>query len=410
MASTAKWTFMIYLAGDNNLSPAADVDLREMRTVGSTPEVNIVTQVDRYGTQGTTRYRIEVDGTEETTETLGVQDSGDPETLVGFIKWAAHKYPAEYYALILWNHGSGWEPSEMDRVAKKVGAENYTGREVVERSSTPLRRALFRTTLEKIFELPSPADRAIASDDGSGHSLDTVELGRVLDTAVKTIGQPFELLGMDACLMSNFEVAYQVSPYARYMVASEENEPNNGWPYDEVLREVVDDANAPTQRLAAHVVRAYIDWYARQGYSGPVTQSACDLSKVKGVAEALDKLADALSASLQTVAMDMWRAQRTSARFWHNTLWDIAHFCEELEKTTTDNRVKEAARETQAALRPGEGNFIIAEAHNGQSVQRCGGSSIYLLPPPQEMSRYYDELEFARKHRWLSLLKQYHTL
>lgn len=401
---------MIYLAGDNNLSPAADTDLREMRMVGSTPLVNIVAQVDRSEGLGTTRYRIEREGVDETTEALGVQDSGDPETLVQFIAWAAQKYPARKYALILWNHGSGWEPSEMGRVAERVGAENYDGREVVERSSTPLRRALFRTTLEKIFRLPTPMERAIASDDGSGHSLDTVELGKVLEKAVHLIGQPLELLGMDACLMSNFEVAYQVSPYARYLVASEENEPNSGWPYDEVLRRIIEDTSVPTETLAAHIVRAYIDWYAQEDYEGPVTQTACNLSKVQEVAAALDKLAGALSASLQTAAMDMWKAQRNSARFWHNTLWDISHFCEELEKLSADEQIKEAARETIAVLRPGTDNFIVAEAHSGKRVERCGGSSIYLIPPPLDLSQYYDELEFARHHSWLSLLKQYHAL
>ena len=36
----AKWTFMLYMAGDNNLSSAGDADLAELRQVGSTPDVN----------------------------------------------------------------------------------------------------------------------------------------------------------------------------------------------------------------------------------------------------------------------------------------------------------------------------------------------------------------------------------
>ena len=410
MKSAAKWTFMIYLAGDNNLSPAADVDLIEMRAVGSTAEVNVLAQVDRHGAAGTTRYKVEQKGDGEATEALGVQDSGDPETLVGFIDWAAAKYPAERYALILWNHGGGWEPSEMDRVAAKVGAENYTGREATERSSSPLRRALFRTTVEKIFELPSPTERAIASDDGSGHSLDTVELGKVLERGVKIIGQPFDLLGMDACLMSNFEVAYQAQPYARYMVASEENEPNNGWPYEEVLREVTGTPDLPTDKLAAHIVEAYVHSYVSRSYNGPVTQTACDLSKVGTVARALDALADALRTRLPAAAMDMWRAQRSSASFWHKTLWDVTHFCEELEALGTDDALRQAARDVREALKPGPGNYTVAEAHHGDAVQRCGGSSIYMIPPPWDISRYYGELEFAKRHGWLSLLEAYHTV
>ena len=49
MASPAKWTYLVYLGGDNDLSDAGERDLWEMAAVGSTPEVNIVAQFDRIG-------------------------------------------------------------------------------------------------------------------------------------------------------------------------------------------------------------------------------------------------------------------------------------------------------------------------------------------------------------------------
>jgi hypothetical protein len=409
MIAKTKWTCMIYLAGDNNLSPAADVDLKEMRRVGSTKDVNIIAQVDRAGGQGTTRYCIQCDGKGEKPESLGTMDSGDPKTLTDFISWAATSYPAEHYALILWNHGGGWEPSEMDRIARAAGTPDYSPREATERSATPLARTLFRTSLQKIFSLSSPAERAICSDDGSGHSLDTIELGNVLKQAVKTLGQPLDLLGMDACLMSNLEVAYQVQLYAKYMVASEESEPNNGWPYDAVMRKLAEDADLPTAKLAEHVVHEYIKSYTDIGYTGAVTQAACDLSKINDVVGPLDKLADALVAHMPDTANEVWKAQKNSARFWHNTLWDISHFCEELTKGTSDNSVKKAAQDVQAALQSGPGHFVIAESHNGASVKRCAGSTIYLVPPITDISRYYADLDYARKHRWLPFLKAYHA-
>lgn len=400
---------MIYLAGDNNLSPAADVDLKEMRSVGSTEDVNIIAQVDRAGGQGTTRYCIQCDGKGEKPESLGTMDSGDPKTVTDFISWAAANYPAEHYALILWNHGGGWEPSEMDRIARAAGTPNYSPREATERSATPLARTFFRTSLEKIFSLSSPAERAICSDDGSGHSLDTIELGKVLKQAVKALGQPFDLIGMDACLMSNLEVAYQVQPYAKYMVASEESEPNNGWPYDTVMRKLADNADLPTAKLAAHIVQAYIKSYVDIGYDGPVTQAACDLSRINDVVKPLDNLAEALIAHMPDTANEVWKAQKNSARFWHNTLWDISHFCEELVKVTSDKSVRNAAQEVRAALQSGQDRFVIAEAHNGASVEHCAGSTIYLVSPITNISQYYGDLDYASKHRWLPFLQAYHA-
>jgi hypothetical protein len=43
----AKWTFMVYMAGDNNLDGAALRDIAEMAQAGSTKEVNILVQLDR---------------------------------------------------------------------------------------------------------------------------------------------------------------------------------------------------------------------------------------------------------------------------------------------------------------------------------------------------------------------------
>ncbi|MGB7452554.1 MAG: clostripain-related cysteine peptidase, partial [Lysobacterales bacterium] len=225
MGKRADWTFMVYMAGDNNLSTAGDADLKEMRQVGSNDRVNVLVEFDNAGNHGTRRIHVTKDGIGEDVESLGETDSGSPEVLSGFISWAAENYPADRYALILWNHGGGWEPAEVDRIARSVASPGYNGREVAERASSPLGRVLFRSSWQKIFSLSSPTERAICSDDGSGHSLDTIELGKVIAAGAETIGQPFDLLGMDACLMSNLEVAYQLRDHVCYLVASEENEP-----------------------------------------------------------------------------------------------------------------------------------------------------------------------------------------
>jgi len=399
---------MVYLAGDNNLASAGDADLAEMRAVGSTADVNVVAQFDRAN-RGASRFLLKQGGVEEQVENLGEIDSGAPKTLTEFIDWAARKYPAEHYALVLWNHGSGWEPSEMDRIARSMGTPNYNPREATERSASRLRRVMFRTTLERIFALPSPAERAICSDDNSGHSLDTIELGRVLAGAVKRIGRPLDLLGMDACLMSNLEVAYQLRPFVRYMVASEELEPTTCWPYDQVLRELVDHAHMPIADLAAHIVNVYVKSYVERRYPGSVTQAALDLSKVDTISGPLDELAKTLIAEMPQAAIEIWKAQRKSASFFGFTLWDIAHFCELLEESNGGAQVIEAAKAVREATEAGPDRCVIAEEHHGAPVSRCGGLSIYLILPPKPTSAFYGELDYSKRHEWPSLLQAYHS-
>jgi len=202
------WTFMVYMAGDNNLSTAAEEDLAELRAVGSTADVRVLVEVDRAGEGGTKRYRIERYGRGEEVAELGETDSGDSATLLDFVCWAVREEPSDRHALVLWNHGGGWAPTEIERVA--AGAPGFTGGEAAERAGSRIARLLFRGSLAKILHAGGPRERAICSDDGSGHSLDTLELGRLLGRLRAELGRPLDLLGMDACLMSNLEVAYEL--------------------------------------------------------------------------------------------------------------------------------------------------------------------------------------------------------
>jgi len=41
MTEKKAWTFMVFIAGDNNLDPAALLDIAEMAKVGSSSDLNI---------------------------------------------------------------------------------------------------------------------------------------------------------------------------------------------------------------------------------------------------------------------------------------------------------------------------------------------------------------------------------
>ena len=406
MAVSAKWTFMVYMAGDNNLSSAGDEDLREMREVGSTADVNLLVQFDNAGDNGTQRFRV-LKGGNDLVESLGETDSGDPNVLLDYMKWAKANYPADRYALILWNHGGGWEPSAIDEIAQEVKARGYSDREGAERSASTLRRAFFRPTLEKILGLGSPQERAICSDDGSGHSLDTIELGKVLEKAEAVLGQKLDLLGMDACLMSNLEVAYQAQPYVNYVVASEESEPNEGWPYEMVLPKLVANPGLSAADFACHIVQAYVQSYRDMGYSGDVTQAALDLGQISALNTALDHLADVLYDRLPKANQQIWKAQKRTKRFWHNTLADIGSLGSELKRGSRHKATKAAIAEVLAALQPGAGGFVMAEAHDGSGVAACTGATIYMPSPLVGVSQFYGDLEFAKKQQWKKMLDAY---
>jgi hypothetical protein len=208
--------------------------------------------------------------------------------------------------------------------------------------------------------------------------------------------------------MSNLEVAHQAKPYVRYMVASEDSEPNNGWPYDVVLRKLVDSPDLPTATLAQHIVHAYVKSYTDINYPSPVTQAAFNLSRIEKVTRPLDSVAGVLTGKMRNVKIKIRDAQFDSAHFYENTLWDIADFSGQLAKRTRDKDLRQAVKDLQVALRSDPGGFIIAEEHNGAKVDRCKGVSIY-LPLITDVSQFYTELDFAQQHRWAAMLQAYHA-
>jgi len=114
---------MIFMAADNNLEAATSLDINEIEKYGSTDQINFVAQIDRNGSYsnnselkwaGARRFFITKDKepdkmSSEMVEDLGDVDMADPTALTDFVEWVKENYPARRYALILWNHGTGWK-------------------------------------------------------------------------------------------------------------------------------------------------------------------------------------------------------------------------------------------------------------------------------------------------------------
>lgn len=69
------------------------------------------------------------------------------------------------------------------------------------------------------------------------------------------------ILGFDACLMASAEVAFTVSPYADYLIASQEVEPGNGWNYS-FLGTIQKDSNVTD--IGKNIIDSYSDYYSKK--------------------------------------------------------------------------------------------------------------------------------------------------
>jgi hypothetical protein len=402
----AKWTFMVYLAGDNNLERYGARDLSEMKAVGSTDEVAVVAQFDSMSDQITRRYYLTADqdlGADCVAE-LPEVNTGDPEALIDFITWACQTYPAERYGLVLWNHGSGWKDDDIYRVAEQQGVmDKVTRGQVRGLASGKPSRALFSTTLEKLVVEVAETERAILFDDSSADFLDNQEMRSVLQEAMDRVGRPCDLLGFDACLMSMLEVDYQVRDVGCVAVGSQEIEPGDGWPYDAILARLVDDPDMAPEVLGHTIVDAYVAFYQTHYPRLPVTQSAVSLARLEPAAEAVSNLSDALMGALgQREAVGLlFFALRSAQTFTDRDYVDLAHFCQLLADADPDSEVGLAAQQVVDLL-TGESSPLIAEAHHGSAVDNARGLSIYL--PARVLSPLYSQLQFAEKYRWNEFL------
>ena len=250
---------------------------------------------------------------------------------MSFVKWAADNYPADRYALILWNHGSGWWEDAKSRAAgpaaKKPRRHLFRQPSAIRPAGTPQHSA-------------PQAHRSICYDDTSGgDALDNRELKVVLTGICALLGKKIDLLGMDACLMNMVEVAYQLRDSVNVIVGSEIEEPFDGWPYTEILTYLTARPRQDTATLARWIVKRYLLSYKGKGET--VTQSALDVSRIADMTAKVDALSETLLASLEADSKLIEAAWRRSPRFYDDNYIDLACFAKNLrKKANADIRAK----------------------------------------------------------------------
>ncbi len=273
------WTIIVYMDGDNDLEQYALDDFNEMEMVDANGHtINVIVLLDRCDGEtiadgdwkGTRLYKIWHDTSSSKINSERLADSqylkitntddsdelnmGDPDTLSNFISFSKENYPADYYSLILWDHGSGWRSTNS---ATLTASEPQTFKAVCVDATSNDDMLLMSEVKQALF------------------------------------GKGLTLIGFDACLMSMVEVAYQLKDCAHYMVASEEVEPANGWLYANFLNSFIASGRSPI-----NLGQAIIDAYALDYY---YPMSLVDLSSIESMADAIDALSSALIDNLAEI-------------------------------------------------------------------------------------------------------------
>lgn len=401
-----EWTFMLFMAADNNLEAATSIDINELEKYGSTDQVNFVAQIDRNGKyshdselkwSGARRFYIKKDDsikkmTSPAVANLGNVDMAAPETLTDFVEWSVENYPAKKYCLILWNHGTGWKeinPSIMEMDVGEIG-------------------------------LPSGAQNAannisfnISYDDTSKTSMNIPTLEKTLAKVVKITGKPLEIMAFDACLMQMVEVAWSTKDYAKCQIGSPDLEPERGWPYDKVAAIVTKNPEIDGIQLARNITEAYAKSYnGSKGSQGntAVAISVFDHSKAEDFREDLNSFCKVAISNISDI--DKFEFARDEAlKYSYGDYIDLGHFLAILvQKTHAKSNVKSAATRLLKTIcgEGGKGGFVNRMAVNGDKFKESRGLSIF-FPTRQGFKNFqarYKLHSLAKDTEWFNFLAE----
>ena len=342
-------TIFMYEAADNDLERYAIRNIKQMSTVGSTNSLNIVVHLDirSNGKKICSHFYVEKNNIIEFNAGIQKMDSGDPQSLISYIKWGIETFPAEHYMLCFGDHGTGYIDPQGNRIIRATDLFVY--------NPVSCKLELDRSIdyLELIQTLDSYQDiriRGICWDDSTGHYLTNQKLTSALSTIKKDAmhGKKFDIIGFDACLMSMLEIADLVKDYAHILVSSQEVELGTGWNYQTVLSPFLQGPIDPIT-FAKHIVNVYEDTYAP--HTNDYTLSAIDLDHIGELGNNINAIADLLVSCLKMQknnsvkqAIALSRNRRLCTHFDMPQYIDLHHFYKNLQtnlKSFTFNNEQE---------------------------------------------------------------------
>jgi hypothetical protein len=363
------WTVLHYSMADTNLEPFMAADVNELGAVGSNKNLQVREFMDRsadYGDDevldqgswvGSRVFDIGAGGATEVVEDLGDVDSADPAVLAKFIADGIEAHRAGHYALVISDHGASWP--------------------------------------------------GIGPDEGSDYDvLDLAEITGAISSGLKEAGvDKLDLLGFDACLMANYEVASAVAPLADRLVASQELEPGHGWDYGS-LQLLADNPNATADEFGAKILAGFEGQAKDQGTQDQITLAMIDLTQMGAVDDAVTNFAKALTDKSSAVAPAVGQSEAKTLAFGKSPdesqdkhLSDLGLLASAIGESAPE--VADQADAVVAAL-----DKVVLDAVDGLGTAGATGLSIYLPPVPELADAAYADI--ATSAAWSGFLDSYY--
>ncbi|HIT84702.1 MAG TPA: hypothetical protein IAA60_02225 [Candidatus Ornithomonoglobus intestinigallinarum] len=259
-ASEGSWSVFAYVCG--NSGDKASELISSLCTRDYPANVNFVIQTGGGADCGIEDVNVDYlqrfipqDGSLFLADQKQPASMGDYRTLADFLSWGVQTYPADRYMVLLVGDGTGTET---------------------------LGDALF-----------------------GGDSLTVEELSY----AVSLAGARFDLVAFDGAYCSSYEIASSLSPYAGFMLASEEK--CAGFDYERLADVLVEYPYVSPQELGQLMCDDYFEKCAAEGVDRMAAMALTDLSHISQLAQAFDGMAAVMAST--TDGLDTYGALARNA-------------------------------------------------------------------------------------------------
>ena len=282
-----EWAIYWYLCGSDleTESGFASSDLAEMFRVTLPQGITVIIETGgalrwhdhNIDPSVNSRYIYDKDGF-QLIETIPRSNMADSSTLESFLRFCNDNFPAKKKAVIFWDHGGG--------SVRGMIYDDFYGNPTM--SLAEMRRA---------FEAVSPPSK----DD-----------------------PPYELIGFDACLMATVDMVESLSGYARYMVASQELEPGEGWEYEGTFELLAANPSMDGAEFGIAICDSYYAGCLNSWMADEITLSLVDMRYADALLRAYrDVGAEALLNAVANVSYfgEFGRAARSAVNYGGNNEW-----------------------------------------------------------------------------------------
>lgn len=334
------WAIYWYLCGADLESEdgSATMNLQQLTSV-ELPE-NVTAVIETGGAKAWQNEIVSADGLQrfvyQGSEISLVDEQpsasmGDPETLASFLSYASENYPADHTMVIFWNHGGG----SLDGVC-----------------------------FDELYD---------------NDSLTLPELYSAFNAVYETSAEnpPIDIVGFDACLMATVDTAFAFSDISRYLIASEETEPGNGWDYSSISGSFAGNPAQTATELGTTICDGFYALCGDNESADTATLSLIDLSKIQPLLTAYNSMGDdALKAAGADASFysTFARAAHSAEKYGNNN--DESGYTNLVDLGDLAANAADVVPETAAAISAALEDCVVYKV-NGPYRDKASGLSCY---------------------------------